>query len=86
MLKALAGFKEKFLVIAVSGHVDVAEVQFIKNQEFGKVQKFKNIYPGDYVFIYDDSLEEGKSEISAAYDRIASTAQISGTCLSTCSL
>ena len=55
MLKALAGLKEKFLVIAGSGHVDFiyenqicivtvrdgAEVQFIKNQEFGKYISLK---------------------------------------------
>ena len=157
-----SGLKDKFLVIAGSGHLDFrfgvperldrlnlvpknqtcivtvmdgAEVEFKENQEFGKVHKFENAYAGDYVFIYDDSLEEHedgeevkseivfvivspkdsvakltqeyigyesrlnqplvfsyhfqssvKSEISAAYDRIASTAQISGTCLSTCSL
>ena len=114
-----SGLKDKFLVIAGSGHVDFrfgvperldrlnlvprnqtcivtvrdgAEVEFIENQEFGKVHKFENAYPGDYVFIYDDSLEEHedgeevKSEISAAYDKIASTAQISGTWLSKFSL
>eukprot|EP00092_Neocalanus_flemingeri_P001211 GFUD01001290.1.p1 GENE.GFUD01001290.1~~GFUD01001290.1.p1 ORF type:complete len:595 (+),score=168.40 GFUD01001290.1:46-1830(+) len=64
---------------------DGAEVEFTENQEFGKVEKFENSYPGDYVFLYDEDKEEVeedgeivKSEISAAYDKIATTAQISG--------
>merc|ERR1712106_63119 len=60
---------------------DGAEVDFEENHEFGKVDKFENCYPGDYVLIYEDDVEDGdqvKNEISAAYDKVASTAQISG--------
>ena len=70
---------------------DGAEVDFEENHEFGKVDKFENCYPGDYVLIYDDGeddVEDGdqvKNEISAAYDKVASTAQISGNNLFKCS-
>jgi len=107
-----SGQRDKFMVIAGSGHVDFrfgvperldrfnlmprdqtciitvrdgAEVEFIENQEFGKVDKFENTFPGDYIFLYDEDIEKTvedgevvKNEISAAYDKIASTAQISG--------
>jgi len=61
---------------------DGAEVECIENREFGKVERFENCYPGDYVFIYEEDVpdedDQVKQEISAAYDKVASTAQISG--------
>jgi len=62
-----------------------AEVDYHENEEFGKVSKFETNYPGDYVLLYEDEEENDddvvKNEISAAYDKVASTAQISGDAL-----
>jgi len=74
--------KDQTCVITVR---DGSQVEYRENMEFGKVDKFENCFPGDYVFIFnsekedsDDKDNQVKQEISSAYDKVASTAQISG--------
>ena len=59
----------------VPDDVDIATV--------GKVETFKNQYPGDYIYLYEmeeenNEDEEVKKEISEAYDKVGATAKLTG--------
>ena len=60
---------------------DLAEIPSQEHLEgLGRVDQFDFSYPGDYVLLYEDppEAEDVKEEISAAYDRVAHTANIEG--------
>ena len=44
----------------------------------GKIEKFENVYPGDYIYLYNEEEKEIKTEISAAYDKVGATAKFTG--------
>ena len=70
--------KDETCIISVR---DIDDVE--NNDDIGKVDKFSNKYPGDYIYLYKMDLEETenedvKNEISTAYDKVGATANISG--------
>ena len=44
----------------------------------GKVEKFENVYPADYIYLFNEEEKEIKTEISAAYDKVGATAKYTG--------
>jgi hypothetical protein len=59
--------------------------QFQESHPFECVKQFENQFPGDFIFCYrdnkDDEEDEAtrlKEEISAAYEKVASTAHLEG--------
>jgi hypothetical protein len=78
------GCIRKFLFQRLNLFRPLEENQFQESQPFECVEQFETKFPGDFVFFYRDNEEEEdestrlKGEISAAYEKVASTAHLEG--------
>ena len=76
--------QEKAAIITVRDIADLPSQEHL--QDLGRIDQFDFSYPGDYILLYEDPPEadDVKEEISAAYDRVAQTANIEGVNISRC--
>ena len=70
--------REEAAIITVRDIADLPSREHL--EDLGKVEQFEFSHPGDYILLYEDppEAEDVKEEISAAYDRVAQTANLEG--------
>ena len=70
--------REEAAIITVRDIADLPSQESLEG--LGRVEQFEFSYPGDYILLYEDppEAEDVKEEISAAYDRVAQTANLEG--------
>ena len=70
---------DRTVIVSVRNTADFPDHE-TEAESIGRVDKFEQKYPGDYIYMYtdDDEGEDVKNEISAAYDKVGSTAKMEG--------
>ena len=71
---------DRTVIVSVRNTADFPDHE-TEAESIGRVEKFEQKYPGDYIYMYTDTEDEGedvKHEISAAYDKVGSTAKMEG--------
>ena len=67
--------REQTCIISVRDTQDLAKD--IEDSQVGRVDKFKEAFPGDYIYLYDSDDSNVKDEISAAYDKVDANSDLS---------